>query len=247
MLWNNFVPVRQIPRKFSLNTQPIFRNFKFPFFIFSSFTYFILFLLNSFEFFFPFFFKFPAGFYSGHSTSFRFPLKLSKTVQIFFKFHYYFSKILIEFLSSLKIFFIFFSNFSQISPKLFSSIFFFKHLHVSQIFYLIWFLHCSVINFHHLWNFLQFSPLIVSIALSPGKLAWKIEGKRKNYNQDFIAWKCWGKSSNHAVKSPHPYHLRNHILGALVGRSLQFFQFHSETEENMHKIPLIKIIPHKII
>ncbi len=34
LLWNNFVPVRQIPLNFSSNTFPIFQNFKFSFFLF---------------------------------------------------------------------------------------------------------------------------------------------------------------------------------------------------------------------
>ncbi len=72
-------------------------------------------------------------------------------------FHYNFSKISSEFLSSFKIFFIFFISISQISMILFSSFF-------VQIYSCFWNF-CSIIHFYHLLNFHQFSSLIVSIAL----------------------------------------------------------------------------------
>ncbi len=66
-------------------------------------------------------------------------------------------------------------------------------------------------------------------------------------NKGFIAWKCSGQSSNHVVKSRHLHPLWKHIFRDLVGRDVQFFRFFSKTKGNMHKVPLAKIIPHKII
>ncbi len=82
---------------------------------------------------------------------------------------------------------------------------------------------------------------------SPGKFSpeWLSE-KEIVYNQGFIAWNCWGQSSNHVVKSPH-HTLVELDLGVTVGRSFQFFQFFSKTKGNMHKILLTKIIPLRII
>ncbi len=61
--------------------------------------------------------------------------------------------------------------------------------------------------------------------------------KEKIDNQGFVAWKRWGQSSYHLVNSPQHHPSRNHILGPLVGRSLQFFWFFSKIKGNMHKIP----------
>ncbi len=104
LLWNNFVPVRQIPLNFSLNSFPISRNFKFSFFLFLNFINFILFLLNS-------FFHFSSNFW------------LYKK----FKFFSYFTIISPKFRPSFSQALKFSSYFSQTSLKisliLFSSIF----------------------------------------------------------------------------------------------------------------------------
>ncbi len=93
----------------------------------------------------------------------------------------------------------------------------------------------------------QQSILVLKVVLAQANLPEKVSEKKKIDNQCFIAGKCRGQPSNHAVKSLRPHPLWNHILWALVGRSLQFLRFSSKTKGNMRKIPLTKIISHKII
>ncbi len=66
--------------------------------------------------------------------------------------------------------------------------------------------------------------------------------KEKIDNQSFIAWKCCGQSTNHVVKSPHTTPRGTLFLGLLLVALYSLFDFSRKL-----KIPLTKIIPHKII